>query len=186
MPMSPTRRCSALIACLLAVLASAAAPAMAAPTRARPLLHVVWMQGYAAPGTPARYDKVGVLKIGSPRARNVLVFEPGTSAGSTYIVPLAQWLVRVLPGWQVWSVERRQNLLEDQSLLTRLKEGRATAKQVFDYYLGWTADRTITHHIAIPPPTAFSFAKGWGLNVAMQDLRVVIRAARRLGGKVVL
>jgi hypothetical protein len=147
-------------------------------------MHVTWMRGFAAPGTPARYDKVGVLKIGSPHARNVLVFEPGTSAGSTYIVPLAQWLVRVLPGWQVWSVERRQNLLEDQSVLTLAKQGRATPKQVFDYYLGFIRDPTIKHRVRIP--TSVAFAKKWGLNVAMQDLRIVIRAARRLGGKVVL
>jgi hypothetical protein len=177
-------------ACVLAVPAGtpsawAREHSVAGPARTS-LRHVAWMPGFAAPGTPARLDKVGVLKIGSPRARNVLVFEPGTSAGSTYIVPLAQWLVSRLPGWQVWSLERRQNLLEDQSLLTLAKKGRASAKRVFDYYLGWLSDKRITHHIAFIPDAQVAFAKNWGLNVAMQDLRVVIRAARRLGGKVVL
>lgn len=65
------------------------------------LMRVVWMNGFRAPGTPARLDRVGVLKIGPAHARNVLVFEPGTTAGSAYIVPLARWLVRTLPGWQV-------------------------------------------------------------------------------------
>ena len=148
--------------------------------------HVAWMPGFTAPGTPARLNKVGVLKIGSPSARNVLVFEPGTSAGATYIVPLAQWLVSRLPGWQVWSVERRQNLLEDQSVLTLAKQGRASASAVFDYYLGWLSDKRITHHIALIPDARVAYAKDWGLNVAMHDLRVVIGAARRLGGKVVL
>jgi hypothetical protein len=46
------------------------------------------MRGAAPPGTPARYDKVGVLKLGSSSARNVLVLEPGTSAGSIYFVPV--------------------------------------------------------------------------------------------------
>lgn len=181
--MSRLFRTWALCAGLMVLGAPAASSAVAAP-RAPALMHVVWMRGFAAPGTPARYDKVGVLEIGPRHAHNVLVFEPGTSAGSTYIVPLAQWLVRVLPGWQVWSVERRQNLLEDQSVLTLAKQGRATPKQVFDYYLGWTRDNTIKHRVRIP--TAVGFAKSWGLNVAMQDLRLVVRAARRLGGKVVL
>ena len=163
----------------------AASPTLASSHRAT-YLHVVWMRSYAAPGTPARLNKVGVLKIGSPKARNVLVFEPGTSAGSAYIVPFAQWLTRSLPGWQVWSVERRQNLLEDQSVLTRAKSHRASTKQLFDYYLGWLVDSHIKHHVKFLAPTDASYAKSWGLNVAMKDLRVVIRKARKLGGKVVL
>lgn len=183
----------AALAVSLAFALAFATPAGAAhrargATHPRHLLQVVWMDSYAAPGTPVYYDQVGVLKIGSPKARNVLVFEPGTSAGSAYIVPLAQWLVNKMPNWQVWSVERRQNLLEDQSVLTLAKEGKATPKQVFDYYLGWLVNPKIKHHVAIPsgPDRAHFFAKGWGLNVAMQDLHVVIQAARRLGGKVVL
>ena len=95
------------------------------------------MRGATAPGTPSRYDQVGVIKIGSPSARNVLVLEPGTSAGAAYFVPLAQWLVARLHGWQVWSVERRENLLEDQSVLELAKRGQASSTQMFDYYLGW-------------------------------------------------
>ena len=45
--------------------------AIAAPASAK--LGVTWMKGYAAPGTPARYDKVGVIKVGARSARNVLV-----------------------------------------------------------------------------------------------------------------
>ncbi|HEY1739970.1 MAG TPA: hypothetical protein VGI86_14740, partial [Acidimicrobiia bacterium] len=93
---------------------NASATSTTAPATAQPL-GVTWMSGYAAPGTPAKYDKVGVIKVGAPTAKNVLVLEPGTSAGSAYFVPLAQWIVSKSPGWQVWSVERRENLLEDQS-----------------------------------------------------------------------
>ncbi|MBV8953255.1 MAG: hypothetical protein JO179_03895, partial [Solirubrobacterales bacterium] len=32
---------------------------------------VTWMNGFAAPSTPARYDKVGVIKVGPSSARNV-------------------------------------------------------------------------------------------------------------------
>src|SRR6202044_777383 len=109
-------------------------------------LHVTWMPSYAAPGTPARYNKVGVIKIGSSRAKNVLVLEPGTSAGATYFVPLAKWIVSKARGWQVWSVERRENLLEDQSELNRYKERKVTSTQLFDYYLGYLKDPSMTHH----------------------------------------
>jgi hypothetical protein len=149
-------------------------------------LRVTWMRGAAPPGTPARYDKVGVLKIGSSSARNVLVLEPGTSAGSTYFVPLARWLVSRMPGWQVWSVERRENVLEDQSMFNLAKAGKASPQAVFNYYLGWLSNRGITRHIRLIPDASVRFAKQWGMRVAVDDLRHVIAAARRLGGKVVL
>jgi hypothetical protein len=62
---------------------------------------------------------VGVIKVGRSGARNVLVLEPGTSAGAACFVPLARWITARVPGWQVWAVERRENLLEDQSMLDR-------------------------------------------------------------------
>ncbi len=149
-------------------------------------LHVDWLQGYAAPGTPATYDKVGVLKVGPATAKNVLVLEPGTSAGSAYFVPLAQWIVSKEKGWQVWSVERRENLFEDQSVLTLAKEGKASATELYDYYLGYLKDPSITHHLRPVPDASVEFAKQWGMNVAVQDLHTVIGAAKALGGKVVL
>ena len=105
-----------IASCVFSLLVIAAAPARAD-------LPVDWMRGASSPGTPARYDKVGVIKVGRPSARNVLVLEPGTSAGAAYFVPLAKWIVARAPGWQVWSVERRENLLEDQSVLTLAKQG---------------------------------------------------------------
>ncbi len=147
---------------------------------------MTWMRGVSSPGTPARYDKVGVIKIGPASARNVLVLEPGTSAGSTYFVPLAQWLVSKVKGWQVWSVERRENLLEDQSVLNLAKEGMAGPTQLFDYYLGWLTNASITHRFKLIPASSVAFVKQWGLRVAVGDLHRVIQAALRLGGKVVL
>jgi hypothetical protein len=140
------------------------------------------MPSYAAPGTPAQYNKVGVIKIGPSGAKNVLVLEPGTSAGSAYFVPLAKWIVSKVPGWQVWSVERRENLLEDQSELNLFKEGKATATQLFDYYLGYIKDQSITHHFAMISNSSVEFAKNWGMNVAVEDLHTVIGAASKLGG----
>jgi hypothetical protein len=147
---------------------------------------VDWIPGVPSPGTPAKYDRVGVIKVGSANAKNVLVLEPGTSAGGTYFVPLAQWITSKAKGWQVWSVERRENLLEDQSVLQRGKQGKASMTQVFDYYLGYIANPSITHHFRAVPGFKVGFAKRWGMSVAVGDLHRVIGAARRLGGKVVL
>jgi pimeloyl-ACP methyl ester carboxylesterase len=147
---------------------------------------VTWMNSYAVPGTPAQYDKVGVIKVGSRDAKNVLVLEPGTSAGSAYFVPLAKWIVSKASGWQVWSVERRENLLEDQSQLNLFKEHRISSTQLYDYYLGYLKDPSITEHFRLIPDSSVEFAKQWGMNVAVQDLRTVIEAAKREGGKVVL
>jgi pimeloyl-ACP methyl ester carboxylesterase len=149
-------------------------------------IHVSWMPGYRAPGTPARYDRVGVIKVGARSARNVLVLEPGTSAAAAYFVPLAKWIVSRVPKWQVWAVERRENLLDDQSVLNLAKRGKASATELFDYYLGYLIDPSIKHHFHAIPDSAVTFAKNWGMNVAVQDLHRVITAARKLGGRVVL
>jgi hypothetical protein len=67
------------------------------------------------------------------------------------------------------------------------KQGKASSTQVFNYYLGFIADHTVTDHMASSYFTlAPAYAKDWGLNVAVNDVRVVIKAAEKLGGKVVL
>jgi pimeloyl-ACP methyl ester carboxylesterase len=166
--------------------AAAALVCLALAGSASAALRVRWLPSVKAAGTPVRYDKVGVLKVGARHARNVLVLEPGTEAGSAYFVPLAQWIVSRAPGWQVWSVERRENLLEDQSVLNRAKTGRATDRQLFDYYLGFIKNTSIKRHFRFIPNSKLRYAKRWGLRVAVGDLHTVIAAARRLGGKVVL
>ena len=160
------------------------------PTRASsapaPSLTVDWMPGYVAPGTPTQYDKVGILKVGPTSAKNVVVLEPGTSGGSSYFVPLAKWIVSRVPDWQVWAVERRENLLEDQSELNLYKRGKVTSTQLYNYYLGYLKDPSVSVHFRTIPNSSVEFAKGWGMHVAVEDLHAVIAAARRPGGKVVL
>jgi pimeloyl-ACP methyl ester carboxylesterase len=170
---------------LTAITLACAAALLSLPATAA-ALKVTWMKGFAAPGTPAKYNKVGVIKVGPAKAKNVLVLAPGTSAGSAYFVPLAQWLVSKLPGWQVWSEERRENLLEDQSVLNLAKHDQASPQRVFDYYLGYLSDQSITNHFRFIPDSSVQFAKQWGMNVAVQDLHRVIEAASKLGGNVVL
>jgi pimeloyl-ACP methyl ester carboxylesterase len=174
----PTRPLAAIPA------AAASLVLCAAPAVARD--RVVTLRGFDAPG-PARFDRVKVLVQGSPRARHVLVLEPGTSAGAPYFRLVAADIVRRLTGWQVWSVDRRENVLEDHSVLDRALAGKATVGQVFEHYLGWIGSRPepASHFRPLGSASA-GFVKSWGMNVAMEDLRRVVRAARRGGRTVVL
>ena len=55
--------------CLVTVLLGLAlAPAASAKVR----VSFERLKGFDAPGTPAKYDKVGALKVGPKNARNVL------------------------------------------------------------------------------------------------------------------
>src|SRR3982751_4914791 len=143
----------------LAILAALALPATASATT-----RFERIAGYKSPGTPAKYDKVGILKIGSPKAKNILVLNPGTSASAAYFAPLATSLVAKAKDWQVWAVERRENLLEDQTVLDQAKAGKATALQAFNYYLGWIKDPSITSHVRLIPDAEVTFARQWGMN----------------------
>src|SRR4051794_21459039 len=107
-----------LIRALVALTAGAAVAGAFAPAAAgaAPAQRIVTLRGFDAAG-PARYDKVRVLQMGPKRAKHVLVLEPGTSAGAPYFRVVGRDLLARLPGWQIWSVERRENLLEDHSML---------------------------------------------------------------------
>jgi hypothetical protein len=146
----------------------------------------VRLDGFAAPGTPPELNKVGVLQIGKKNARNILILNPGTSASSTYFAPLAKTVVKQAKGWAVWSVERRENLLEDHSVLDRAKLGTAAPQEVFDYYLGWLVDPSVTTHFQLIPDANVAFARDWGMRVEIEDLRVVVNLARKQAKRVVV
>src|SRR5262245_10332497 len=139
--MHPTRRLLASVAVGL-LCATLAPPAMSRQIAVR----FERLDGYAAPGTPPELNKVGVLKIGSKTARNILILNPGTSASAAYFAPLAKTIVTRVKGWQVWAVERRENQLEDHSVLDQAKAGTVTGQQLFDYYLGWLTNPSVTTH----------------------------------------
>jgi pimeloyl-ACP methyl ester carboxylesterase len=144
------------------------------------------MQGFASPGTPDNLNVVGVLKIGDPKAPNVLVLNPGTSASAAYFQPLARTIAKTLPDWQVWSVERRENFLEDQSELNLYKQGKASATDFFNYYLGYIGNAAITNHYQPVQDSQVPFAREWGMNTEINDLRTVVKAAGRKGRNVAM
>jgi pimeloyl-ACP methyl ester carboxylesterase len=169
--------------CLVTVLLGLAlAPAASAKVR----VSFERLKGFDAPGTPAKYDKVGALKVGPKNARNVLILNPGTSASAAYFKPLANFVARQAEDWQVWAVERRENLLEDHSVVDEVKQGTATTRELFDYYLGYLNDPSVTTHYQPVPDSAVPFARQWGMAVEIRDLRQVVKRATRLGGKVVV
>ena len=136
------------------------------------------MAGYPSPGTPANLNVVGVLKTGDPKAKNVLVLNPGTSASAAYFEPLAKTIVKRLPDWQVWAVERRENFLEDQSELNLYKQGKVSSTAFFNFYLGQIGQPGAYQPV---PDSAVPFARDWGMNTEINDLRVVVKAAARQG-----
>ncbi len=176
----------AAIVCGACALLGAPSGAMASST-----LKTTWMKGATAPNTPKKFDKVGVIKIGNKKAPNVLVIEPGTSGGGAYFTPLAKWLNELAPEWQVWAVERRENLLENQKELDKFKGGKVKGSEFFKYYLGEYGKGTKGTFKAVTLTEAVKDGgREWGMAVAVEDLHAVIEAAKKvsgkLGGKLVL
>jgi pimeloyl-ACP methyl ester carboxylesterase len=145
-----------------------------------------WIAGYDDPATPDDLDRVGILKVGPKKAPNVLVLNPGTSASAAYFRPLAKLIAREADGWQVWAVERRENQLEDHSVVDAAKSGTATPQELFDYYLGYLTDPGIDPHYQTVQDSSVQFARGWGMQVEIEDLRRVVLKASKLGGEVVV
>ena len=149
-------------------------------------LNTMTLKGTAAPGTPAKYNKVGVLRQGPKKAKKILVLVPGTSAGATNFRTMSSALLKRLKGWQVWSIERRENLLEDHALLEAYSKGEASAQEMLDYYLNSLVDPSISPSFTPKTTGETEFARDWGLRVAVKDVRQVVRKAGKRGRKVVL
>ncbi len=169
---------------VLAVVCGLIALSGAAASAATP--RVTTIDGFKAPGTPEKLNEVKVVKYGSPESEKVLVLNPGTSAGGTFFTPIANALTKKLKGWQVWAIERRENLLEDHSRLEEYVNGEISNEEVFDYYLRWISEPSISPHFTPKTTAETEFAKKWGMNVAVHDARRVVRAARKGGRTVVM
>ena len=66
------------------------------------------------------------------------------------------------------------------------KAGTASPQRLFDFYLGYLSDSSITSHYQAPSDDSDAYAKQWGLGVEMGDLDQVVTKAKALGGKVLL
>lgn len=129
------------------------------------------------PGTPVKYDQVGVRRFGSPDDSHVLVLVPGTNGGAGDFDLVAPYLVTHVPDLQVWSEMRREGVLQDDSVIQSVLSGKSTYQQAFNYYLGWISNPAIKDHYQPLKAADYQFAAQWGMAVAMNDLHAVIAKA---------
>jgi hypothetical protein len=135
---------------------------------------------------PAQYNQVTVHEFGAKSADHVLVLMAGTDGGAGDFTLDALWLVKHVPNLQVWAVDRREQALEDTSMFAEGLAGTKTLQEVFDYYLGWISGATPPSHYQFLDSSQFPFAKQWGMEVALNDVRAVVLKARKQGKDVVL
>jgi hypothetical protein len=139
----------------------------------------------AVAGTPARYDQVQVRTFGNPSATHVLVLVPGTNGGAGDFDLVAPYLATHVPDLQVWSEMRREGALQDESAVQSTLAGTTTTQQMFDYYLGWISDHSVTTHYQPLDKAKYTFVDDWGMAVAMDDLHAVIVKAAAAGKRTV-
>ena len=77
-------------------------------------------------------------------------------------------------GTQVWIVDRREQAFEDTSVFERTRDPQVAQ----DYYLGFKYERVTAADAR--------FVSEWGLKTQLNDLRRVVRAARKGGREVIL
>ncbi len=138
------------------------------------------------PGTPAKYNKVFITKYGPSSAKKVLLLIPGTNGGAENFSLVGPELARQVPGLQVWAMDRREQALEDNSMMIKALAGKATPQQALDYYLGWVLNSAQSPKFTPLEAKNFAFMKNWGMKMQLEDARAVIRQARKAGKTVIL
>src|SRR6185295_14717983 len=123
-----------------------------------------------APG-PAQYNQVWVRKYGPRDARHVLILVPGSPSGQGNYETLAPALVREVADLAVWTLDRRENGLEDTTGFELDDPDKA-----FGYYFlgSQVRGRSFTPVSDVDG----AFVREWGVNVVFNDLHRVVLAAR--------
>lgn len=164
-------------------LACALALGLAGPAAAREARVTVPAPDAAGPD---EFNRVWVDKYGPKRGKRVLVLIPGTVSGSGDFTLTARYLVKHVPGLQVWAIDRRSQALEDTSMFEKALKGEATLQQMFDYYLGYLDGATPPDHHDLIPGASHPYAREWGMEVALEDTRAVVKQARAKGRRKVV
>jgi pimeloyl-ACP methyl ester carboxylesterase len=159
-------------------LALAAAPAVARES-------VITVPTPPAPG-PAQFNQVTVHQFGPAKGKRVMVLMPGTQGGAGDFTLDARYLVKRVPGLQVWAIDRRTQALEDTATFAAAGRDAIPLQQAFDYYLGWLAGSGPPNHFQFRGANDDPYAREWGMEVALNDAHAVVQLARRHGRKVVL
>ena len=172
-------RAGLVLAGTAAALALAAAPAVARES-------VITVPTPAAPG-PAQFNHVTVHQFGPASGKRVLVLMPGTQGGAGDFTLDARYLVKRVPGLQVWAIDRRTQALEDTPTFAAAESGQIPLQQAFDYYLGWiTNGGTPSNHFQFRLNNADPYAREWGMAVALNDAHAVVQLARNHGRRQVV
>ena len=156
----------ALAGTALALAAAAASPALA---RER----VISVDTPPAPG-PAQFNHVTVHQFGPASGKRVLVLMPGTQGGAGDFTLDARYLVKRVPGLQVWAIDRRTQALEDTGTFAAALRGEIPLQQAFDYYLGGGGFQFRGKNEDL-------YAREWGMSVALNDAHAVVKLARNHG-----
>lgn len=128
---------------------------------------------------PAEYDRVWVRTYGPQNARHVLILVPGSPSGQGNYDALAPALVDAVSDLAVWTLDRRENGLEDTTGFALNDANRA-----FGYY--FLAGEVGGRNFSPVSDDDAAFAREWGINVAFSDLREVVLAARDGGRRGVI
>ncbi|HEX3562264.1 MAG TPA: hypothetical protein VHU24_05450 [Solirubrobacterales bacterium] len=150
----------------LALAAAAASPALA---RER----VIDVDTPPAPG-PAQFNHVTVHQFGPASGKRVLVLMPGTQGGAGDFTLDARYLVKRVPGLQVWAIDRRTQALEDTGTFAAALRGEIPLQQAFNYYLGGDG-------FHFRGKNEDPYAREWGMSVALNDAHAVVKLARNHG-----
>lgn len=168
----------------ITIVAIAASLALAAPAAAREQIDVVATP--PGPG-PALYNQVEVHKFGPANGKRVLVLMPGTQGGSGNFTLVARHLVKSMDNLQVWAIDRRTQVLEKTAVFEQADRGEVSLQYMFDYYLGWAENGgNPPEHFVPLNPNSVSFARDWGMEVALNDARAVVLKARKKGRREVV
>lgn len=186
----PIRGGSSLKALFAAVICAAALAGASAASAATPPINAGARQFVVktphAAGSPTQYDKAYVQAFGSKKAKDVLILMPGTFGGAGDFTLAAKTLVRENKNLQVWALDRREQALEDTSMLEKGVKGEATSQEVFNYYLGQFLNPAISPKYQLVDTTAMPYAKNWGMKTVLNDTRAVVQKARKSGKRVIL
>jgi len=159
-----------LVVLALALIGALSLPSAATAARAEPY---VAFEGAPAAG-PARFDRTHAIVFGPRLATQVLILIPGYPAGAGEFTLVARELVKRVPGLQVWAWERRSEAFEDDSVFRQRDPRRASPYYLQSRRVGGRRFRPVRGADA-------PFARRWGLELALEDLRNVVTAARAGG-----
>jgi pimeloyl-ACP methyl ester carboxylesterase len=114
----------------------------------------------------------------------ILVLVSGGQGGANGFAPLAEALVPRFGGdLEVWSLDRRWNLLEDATAMIKA-ESRLTVESALEAAEYYVRDPNGPGGYIANHPEAVPFLAEWGLDVVMRDAKAVVDVARTRAPKV--